>query len=166
MLGLVVEQPRHGYDLERTIAERGIRQWAEVAFSSIYYVLGKLEARGLVRSAQGDGKKTRRVYSATEEGRSAAADAAASMLCDAAPSFSPFVVGLANVGLVDFARFHALLRDRVRVLSERVADIEATRDAQGQLPLAARLVFSYTLATLTAERDWLTLTAVDSGDAA
>jgi hypothetical protein len=88
------------------------------------------------------------------------------MLCDAAPSFSPFVVGLANVGLVDFARFHALLRDRVRVLSERVADIEATRDAQGQLPLAARLVFSYTLATLTAERDWLTLTAVDSGDAA
>jgi hypothetical protein len=85
--GLVIEHPCHGYDLDRTIAERGIRQWADVAFSSIYYVLGKLETRGLVRSEHGDGPKSRRVYSATDEGRTAATNAAAGMLSNAAPAF-------------------------------------------------------------------------------
>ena len=46
VLGLIVEQPRHGYDLEQVIEERGIRQWTDIAFSSIYYVLAKLEKRG------------------------------------------------------------------------------------------------------------------------
>jgi len=87
VLGLVIEHPCHGYDLDRTIAERGIRQWADVAFSSIYYVLGKLETRGLVRSEHGDGPKSRRVYSATDEGRTAATNAAAGMLSNAAPAF-------------------------------------------------------------------------------
>lgn len=162
VLGLVVERPRHGYDLDRTIAERGIRQWADIAFSSIYYVLGKLESRGLVQSEHGVGSKSRRVYSATLEGRSAAVDGAGDMLGIAAPSFSPFVIGLSNVDLIDAAQFRALLRDRIGALSEQLALIEAARAAQGEMPRAARLVFSYTLATLVAERDWLTL--IESGD--
>ncbi|MEX2144087.1 MAG: PadR family transcriptional regulator, partial [Anaerolineales bacterium] len=50
ILGLVVEAPRHGYEIEQLIESRGMRNWAEVGFSSIYYILGKLEARGWVRS--------------------------------------------------------------------------------------------------------------------
>ncbi len=53
VLGLIVEQPRHGYDLEQVIEERGIRQWTDIAFSSIYYVLAKLEKRGRVGAADG-----------------------------------------------------------------------------------------------------------------
>ena len=46
VLSLLVEQPRHGYEIERVIEERGMRDWTEIGFSSIYYVLGKLEKRG------------------------------------------------------------------------------------------------------------------------
>jgi DNA-binding PadR family transcriptional regulator len=162
VLGLVVEKPSHGYDLDRTIAARGIRQWANLAFSSIYYVLGKLEVRGLVRSTRGGGPKSRRVYSVTTKGRSAAETAAAAMLSTAAPSFSPFVVGLANIDLVDSAQFHTLIRNRAFALSEQVAAITTARESQGELPAAAHLVFSYTLASLVAERDWLT--TLESGE--
>lgn len=47
-----MERPCHGYDIERTIAERNMREWTDVGFSSIYYLLGKLEAAGLVASSQ------------------------------------------------------------------------------------------------------------------
>ena len=43
ILSLVVEQPRHGYEIERVIGERGMREWTEVGFSTIYSLLKKLE---------------------------------------------------------------------------------------------------------------------------
>jgi len=42
LLSLIAENPRHGYDLEHVIAERGMRNWTEIAFSSIYFVLNQL----------------------------------------------------------------------------------------------------------------------------
>jgi DNA-binding PadR family transcriptional regulator len=41
ILSLVVEKPRHGYQIEQVIEERGMREWTEVGFSSIYYLLKK-----------------------------------------------------------------------------------------------------------------------------
>lgn len=156
VLGLVVEEPRHGYDVERTITARGIRQWADVAFSSIYYILGKLESRGLLQSEHCGGPKSRRVYAATDAGRSTAAETTAHLLGTASPSYSPFVVGLANVDLIDDAQLRSLVRARIAALTEQVSLIEVTRASQSELPRPAQLVFSYTLARLVAERDWLT----------
>ena len=42
VLSLLAEQPRHGYDLDRVIEQRGYRQWTSLAFSSIYYLLKRL----------------------------------------------------------------------------------------------------------------------------
>jgi len=155
VLGLLIEQPRHGYALDRTIAERGIRRWADLAFSSIYYLLAKLEGRGLIRAGATNGPKSRRVYLATDEGKAVAVAAVTDVLRDATPTFSPFVVGLANVNLVAPEQFQACLRERSRALTEQITALETAREAQGQLPQAARLVFSHSLATLVAEHDWL-----------
>ncbi|SBT43540.1 hypothetical protein [Micromonospora auratinigra] len=48
LLGLVIERPRHGYDPERVVAQRGVREWTDIGFSSIYYLLAELERRGLL----------------------------------------------------------------------------------------------------------------------
>lgn len=53
ILGLVAERPKHGYQVEQDIAERGMRAWTEIGFSSIYYVLNKLEAAGWLESQAG-----------------------------------------------------------------------------------------------------------------
>ncbi|NUS65813.1 MAG: PadR family transcriptional regulator, partial [Saccharothrix sp.] len=68
LLGLLVEQPRHGYELEEVITARGMREWTEIGFSSIYYLLGKLRDRGLVAEvdAPGSGRgKARKVFGPT-----------------------------------------------------------------------------------------------------
>ena len=39
ILSLIVEQPRHGYEIEQVIEQRGMREWTDVGFSSIYYLL-------------------------------------------------------------------------------------------------------------------------------
>jgi DNA-binding PadR family transcriptional regulator len=48
VLSLIAEQPRHGYDIEQIIEARGMRDWTEIGFSSIYYLLNKLEEAGMI----------------------------------------------------------------------------------------------------------------------
>ena len=43
ILSLIAEKPRHGYEIDEVIEERGMRDWTEIGFSSIYYLLNKLE---------------------------------------------------------------------------------------------------------------------------
>jgi len=72
ILSLIIEQPRHGYNLEQVIEERGMRNWTEIGFSSIYYILRKLEKAGLIEShtepSEGKGPG-RKVYQVTSAGR-------------------------------------------------------------------------------------------------
>ena len=41
VLSLLAEAPRHGYGVERIVEERGMRNWTEIGFSSIYFLLKK-----------------------------------------------------------------------------------------------------------------------------
>ena len=50
ILGLVAEGPGYGYQIEQVIEERGMRNWTEIGFSSIYYILNKLEKEGWLTS--------------------------------------------------------------------------------------------------------------------
>ena len=50
VLGLIVERDMHGYEIEAVIQERGMRNWTEIGFSSIYHILGHLEREGLIGS--------------------------------------------------------------------------------------------------------------------
>ena len=57
ILGILTEGPQHGYRIEQIINERGMRKWTELGFSSIYYILEKLEKKGLVASKPSRGKE-------------------------------------------------------------------------------------------------------------
>ena len=50
ILSLIAERPRHGYQIEQVIEEREMREWTELGFSSIYYILNKLEGQGHIDS--------------------------------------------------------------------------------------------------------------------
>jgi DNA-binding PadR family transcriptional regulator len=41
ILGIVREKPRHAYDIEKVIAEKGIRDYLNIGFSTIYSTLKK-----------------------------------------------------------------------------------------------------------------------------
>lgn len=154
VLALVVERPSHGYDLERVIEERGIRRWTDIGFSSIYYVLTKLEKRELVAADEG-GARSRRVFHATPQGRAVAAEAAKAFIIGPRPVHEPVLVGLANLSLLTDRDYDAALRARLVALDARIAGIRTAAESQSPLPVPASEVFSYTLRLLEAERSWL-----------
>ncbi|MER7892872.1 PadR family transcriptional regulator [Micromonospora sp. NPDC094482] len=156
VLGLVIERPQHGYDLEQVIEQRGIRQWTDIGFSSIYYLLTKLEQRGLLHVPQAPAAaKSRRVFHATTEGRRVAARNALAFVAEARPVPQSLLVGVANLSLLSAQQYAEALRTRLTQLEARIAAVQAAQQAQATLPLAALEVFSYTLSLMDAERQWL-----------
>ncbi|MGK5672609.1 PadR family transcriptional regulator [Micromonospora sp. URMC 106] len=156
VLGLVIERARHGYDLEQVIEQRGIRQWSDVGFSSIYYLLAKLEKRGLVHVPEAPAApKSRRVFHATAEGREVAARTALALIEEPRPVPHPLLVGVANLLLLSDREYAQALRTRLARVEARIESVQAARQAQAPLPPPAREVFSYSLSLLEAERQWL-----------
>lgn len=64
VLGLLLEQPRHGYEIKRALAELGF--WT-VSFGSLYPSLRRLDKRGAIEATEGTGR--RKAYAITDEGR-------------------------------------------------------------------------------------------------
>lgn len=165
VLGLVVERPRHGYDLEQVIEQRGVRQWTDIGFSSIYYLLTKLEKRGLIHVPEAPAAaKSRRVYHATDAGREAAARNAFAFVEELRPVPQPLLVGVANLPLLSEEQYAQAIRTRLELIEIRIAAIRVAEAAQSPLPPAAREVFSYSLSLLEAERQWLATRAQVPGD--
>jgi DNA-binding PadR family transcriptional regulator len=157
LLGLLVEEPRHGYELEEVIVERGMRDWTEIGFSSIYYLLGKLRDRELIaeRGKQRGVTTARKVYAATPAGQAECARAAEAALAEVRPAYPALLIGLANQPAVPADRLAAALTQRAEALTERIGSIRAAADTQRNAPRFVRAIFDHALGQLTAEQNWL-----------
>jgi DNA-binding PadR family transcriptional regulator len=158
VLSLVVEAPRHGYEIDRLIVQRGMREWTDVGFSSIYYLLGKMEKAGLVESRadetpSGPGP-ARKVFAPTPAGF--AAWEAASIAALSVPELRhPFALGLSNLpGLPPDAALAAVREYRIQ-LEERMSGMLAKRDAQAPLEWFVAELFDFSEHTLRAEMTWV-----------
>jgi len=103
LLGLLCEAPKYGYEIEKLILDRNMRVWTDIAFSSIYYVLKKLEAKGLITSRLEavEGKPSRRIYSMTPEGLQELRERLKWMISVYHRVTSPFDIGLAYLSFLD-----------------------------------------------------------------
>ena len=158
LLGLLTEKSRHGYELEAVIAERGMREWTEIGFSSIYYLLTRLRQRGLIIQADGSGTggpKARKVYAATAEGRKACAVGAEEAIAHLHPVFPRVLVGLANQTVIDHDRLVAALEKRSKALAERIEHVRRAAEAERGSPDFTGAIFDYSLSQLAAEQEWL-----------
>ncbi|MEX3008301.1 PadR family transcriptional regulator [Hoeflea sp. TYP-13] len=166
ILGLLMERPCHGYDLDRLIEERGMREWTELAFSSIYFLLGKLEKNGLAESRIDPQKKTRKIYHPTERARSVFRNATVRALADPHPLYPAILLGLANWASLDRKTALAALRRRDDTLAEISARIAAKAKGAPQFLPHINALFDYSTSQLQAERNWLqrTLKLLGDGD--
>lgn len=72
ILGLLSEQPRHGYELRQEVERRLYATYINLSGGSLYYNLGQLERSGYVKKARVEqmGRyPTRQVYQITAEGK-------------------------------------------------------------------------------------------------
>ncbi|MDT7804372.1 MAG: hypothetical protein QOI78_7805 [Actinomycetota bacterium] len=157
VLGLVVERPRHGYELDEVVEERGMRAWTALGFSSIYYVLGKLRDRGLIAEVAADRAhaKAKKTFTATEAGREACAQAAEAAIAELRPVHPPVLAGLANSPLLPPERLASALAKRAEAVDARLAEVRRAAAAQPYAPPFVRAIFDYSITQLEAEGAWL-----------
>lgn len=158
ILSLIVELPRHGYEIEQIIEERGMREWTEIGFSSIYYLLNKLEKKNFIasRTEQTAGRgPARKVYRATADGKCACEEATLEALKAPYRCYAPIQLGLANLPGVPATVAIDALRLHLNGLIERLAHIKARRKEQRPLPYFVEAMFDHTITMVEAEKRWI-----------
>jgi len=155
ILSLLAEQPMHGYQIEQVIEARGMREWVEMGFSSIYYLLGKLKKSGLLESrmvkAEGKGP-ARQVFNLTKKGKEQWHFSVINAISDPHRGFSNFQLGLSNTGLIEPAEVVNALRNYLYKLNGRRDGVEEKYKSYGlEIPLSADLLFQYSLESMNSE---------------
>jgi DNA-binding PadR family transcriptional regulator len=160
VLGLIIEQPRHGYQIEQVIEQRNMRRWTDIGFSSIYFLLKKLERQKLIK---GEWEKTEhgkerwaKVYRSTDAGLKAFHAAIVEALSVPQPSPHPLMLGLANFPTVSTNEALTALNQYGQHLTEKVEILRAVRDSsQHAHPYFVDAIFELSLAVMQAELEWV-----------
>jgi len=164
ILELTSEAPHHGYEIEQVIETRGMREWTAIGFSSIYYLLKKLEKANLVESevvpTQGRGK-ARRVYQITPEGREVLRETMLDVLSHPQKNFPAILLGIANMSFVSAEQVKNSLRTYRDDVAERLAYIKTKADTKKNRPKQIRYLFDYSLFMLDAEIKWVEMMIED-----
>lgn len=159
LLSLIAECPRHGYELEKVIEERGMRNWTEIAFSSIYFLLNKLVKEGLAVSytqpAAGRGP-SKKVYSATAAGYAALKEGVCDGLASPEPGSQAFMLGLSCLPLLSRSEALEALQARRQSLCVRLVELQHHPALTApEFPVHVKAMFTYSLPLLEAELNWL-----------
>lgn len=161
LLSLLAEGPQHGYQLEQVIEGRGLREWTEIGFSSIYYLLNKMQKAGWVTSevVPEAGKPSRRVYCLTEEGMVLTTQAVHQRLESPRYLSGDFMLGLANQLLIApeerlgaMQTYRATLAERYAVVNEKW---QRARTPVTPMRGVVDDLFDHSLKMIAAEMAWL-----------
>ena len=169
ILGIVNEKPRHGYEIEKIIEHRGIRNWVDIRFSSVYNTLSRLERKGLLTSETtlDEKNRPRKIYRITREGLEKLKEEVFNCLSNPVKQKSTFDLGLANLPvlskrevLMALNRYLEKLESKKRFYRERIRFFgRAGNDI-------AVLLFERPYRLLLAEMRWLrsVVKRIESGE--
>jgi len=155
VLGLLLNQPMHGYEILQQIRAAGVDLWLPISPAAIYYTLAKLRRWGLVLEtrARGEGPE-RSIYHLTERGREAFLAGMESALASQEPTRFEYGLGIFLLNKLPQERALPLLEQRLEFLHQREEAIaEAQRRAKGD-PLRCAIL-TYAATCTRVEREWL-----------
>lgn len=158
ILSLIAEKPRHGYELEQIIEERGMRNWTEVAFSSIYFILNGLVKKELAISmlqpAAGRGP-AKKVFTATALGYQVLHDGIYLAISITDHDNQRFLLGLSCLPLLSDLEVEQAFQERMASLAAKIKTFSAhpALNIPG-FPAHVRAMFEYSIAIIQTELDW------------
>jgi DNA-binding PadR family transcriptional regulator len=158
ILSLIAEQPRYGYEIEQVIEARGMREWTEIGFSSIYYLLNKLEKEGMIESRlqQPAGKgPARKVYTITQLGRQAHIEGAIAALSTPRSGSSSLLLGLSNFPMLPREQVHTALNSYTAQLEDSLIRMLGQAEDQRPMPPFVEAMFEYSQVVAEAELSWI-----------
>lgn len=163
ILHLLAERPRYGYEIEEVIEARGMREWTTIGFSSIYYLLNKLEkGKGEERPAlakswleTGGGGPARKIYGITPAGSAALREGALATLAQAEGDHQSLLLGLSNLSILGRAEALAALKEQRQGLAKRQERVTGRESTQGPIPDSVKAMFDYSQQMIAARLSWL-----------
>ena len=129
ILSLLAERPMHGYEVNATLEDRKIRDWAPVSRPQIYYSLDKLTKLKLIRVTDADSRSAgpeRRVMETTALGSEQLADALDATHWVRQRVHQPFLIWLALSWQARPRTFRRQLTNRKNLLEQQLNEERAT----------------------------------------
>lgn len=158
VLGLVAEMPRHGYELEQVIEKRQMREWTQIGFSSIYFVLGKLENKGLISAQRPVGTKAKKAYTISNTGHKMLTSQTLAALQAIRPNYSSVMLGMVNWSVLSRKQALDSLRARMEVVVVELARLDQIHFKQQPLPDNIDRMFEFSIGQLKSEANWISET--------
>jgi DNA-binding PadR family transcriptional regulator len=159
ILSLVAEKPVYGYAIEQIIQERGMREWTNIGFSSIYYLLKKIEEKGWIIGKKSDSNNpglNRHIFQITEAGLKICQEETIKVLSGPHAMPNAFLLGLSNWRLLNYNQIMAaLISYRVNLSSKKEELILKKKKQADSLPIHAKAVFDYSIQAIQSEIKWV-----------
>jgi DNA-binding PadR family transcriptional regulator len=164
ILGLLQEEPLHGYEIKRRIEHEAMADWAGLSYGAIYSALSKLAKDGFVKkigTEQVGKRPSRDVYQITKNGRGEFLRLLREALSTVAYQNDPVDIALRLVGALPAQEVRALLEERKATLKQGFQMLTEQKAAFVQshqgAPYAegACVLFDHWLLRLEAELAWL-----------
>ncbi len=159
LLGLLMEQERHGYDILRAIEDREMKRWVGVSTQGIYKGLARLEAADLlkVRKESGESHPNRNVYRITDSGVGRFHELAGSAIAEPVQPYFPVLWGVGFAHLLDRDDLVARMEERCNRLKPIRGLLEKTRaqHSESDCPLTADAIVEYYEELIEMELKWM-----------
>jgi DNA-binding PadR family transcriptional regulator len=158
ILGLIIEGFSYGYQMEKIIEERNMRYWTEIAFSSIYYVLKRLENKEYITStSKSVSGRSRKVYSVTPKGNEVMKRKVWELISQYHALTDPFDLGIGNLYMLSHEETITGLRSYITSLEEREEFMERRLSVMmtSEWPIHIRALVTRPLAKLNSEKEWV-----------
>ncbi|MFX0168572.1 MAG: PadR family transcriptional regulator [Candidatus Hodarchaeota archaeon] len=157
ILSLLSEGEQHGYALNETIEDRGFRNWTNIGFSSIYWILNRLEKTELISSRIDPSSKgpARKLYRLTKAGQTALLRSIKRSLSEPEPPRTRIDLGAAYIELLSPDESIQCLEQYRLLMRERINQILKIRQEQEPLPFGAEIIFDHGYIKGKAELEWV-----------
>lgn len=155
LLGLIAEMPRHAYELEQVIEKRAMREWSDIGFSSIYFVLGKLEKMNLISAKKPKTSKAKKTFKISNLGKNYLKTQTIEFLESYRPTHSSLLVGMLHWPALEKTEALTALETRSHAITDEIKRLKNIQFNQQPLPDFVEAAFEFTHAQLKAEAKWL-----------
>jgi DNA-binding PadR family transcriptional regulator len=160
ILGLLCEQPLHGYEIKHIIEEH-MADWTDIKFGSIYFALSKLSDNGFVQvleEVQDGNRPARTVYEITDKGRSEFQTLLGGLWADNKRQLYPFDIALFFMGRLPREEARKCIEQRISSASRGLGYLarhRQMRESDRETPKQAAAIIGHTAVHLEAEFRWL-----------
>jgi DNA-binding PadR family transcriptional regulator len=158
ILAMLIEKPRHPYEIQRLIRERR-KDFASSTQRALYHAVDRLLAAGLILPAETSregNRPERTVYQITDDGRDSLMEWLGALLAQPLPEYPLFTVAISFLAILPTDAALQALHARAVELESELAGIEARLQALSQsLHRVVLLELEYIRALRQGELEWV-----------